>query len=86
MAISCSFCPNERRPSITETRFKLIRGLSFRDRIFHWDNSMHKLQKNMIVAVLYPNPLSQTVIADLTVPVVQPSIVGTDIQIVQIVL
>ena len=47
---------------------------------------MHKLQKNMIVAVLYPNPLSQTVIADLTVPVVQLSIVGTDIQIVQIVL
>ena len=47
---------------------------------------MHKSQENMIRAVLYPNPLSQTTIADLTVPVVQPSIVGTDIQIVQIVL
>ena len=47
---------------------------------------MHKLQENMIEAVLYPNPLSQTVIADLTVPVVQLSIVGTDIQIVQSVL
>ena len=47
---------------------------------------MHKLQENMTEAVLYPNPLSQTAIADLTVPVVQLSIVGTDIQIVQIVL
>ena len=47
---------------------------------------MHKSQENMIRAVLYPNPLSQTAIADLTVPVVQLSIVGTDIQIVQIVL
>ena len=47
---------------------------------------MHKSQENMIRAVLYPNPLSQTAIADLTVPVVQLSIVGTDIQIVQSVL
>ena len=47
---------------------------------------MHKFHENMIEAVLYSNPLSQTVIADLTNPVVQPSIVGTDIQIVQIVL
>ena len=47
---------------------------------------MHKMQENMVKAVPYPNPLSQIAIADLTVPVVQLSIVGTDIQIVQIVL
>ena len=47
---------------------------------------MHKLQENIKEVVLYPNPLSQTAIADLTVPVVQLSIVGTDVQIVQIVL
>ena len=47
---------------------------------------MHKLQENIKEVVLYPNPLSQIAIADLTVPVVQLSIVGTDIQIVQIVL